>query len=93
MSACKYCSVTFDWSKLNNRWVPLMPIGTEGNYPRTHVDDNGQLRTLHKVVCQETVPPVRITPLAQAVRLCDLPVKKKRSKKQSATSTSKGKAK
>jgi hypothetical protein len=81
MPTCKHCEVSFDWSKMNDRWVPLMPIGTEGDHPRTHVDDNGQLRTLHNVVCEEPTRTVHITPLAQAVRVCDLPIKKRRLKK------------
>lgn len=79
MALCKHCGKPFDWSKLNDRWVPLMPSGTEGELPRTHIDNAGVLRTLHNVVCENN-DYVTITPLQTPIRVLDLPVKKRKNK-------------
>lgn len=79
MALCKHCGKAFDWSKLNDRWMPLMPIGSEGELPRTHIDNGGVLRTLHNVVCENN-DYVTITPLHTPIRVIDLPIKKRKNK-------------
>lgn len=81
MTICKHCEKDMEWARLEERWIPLIPIGQENEHARTHVDNSGHLRTLHKVVCVEHHSMVQISLLAEPVRLCDMPVKKRRKKK------------
>ena len=55
MAICKNCGSQFTWGSLDDRWVPLIPSGEEGNLPRTHVDADGVLHytMLYVLVTQQ----------------------------------------
>ena len=67
MAICKNCGSQFTWGSLDDRWVPLILSGEEGNLPRTHVDADGVLRSLHHVVCTGHSAATKITKLATPV--------------------------
>lgn len=48
MALCKGCGAIFQWGFCDGRWVPLEPIATHANLPRTYVDENGELRADHR---------------------------------------------
>jgi hypothetical protein len=67
MAVCKYCKQAMDWGQLQNGgWVGLVPVGQEGDNPRTHQDDDGVLRTEHRLICTSFGgPTVQVTRLAR----------------------------
>lgn len=50
MSNCRTCGGGIDWGfdEETKKFVPLEPIATQGDLPRTHVDINGELRADHR---------------------------------------------
>lgn len=51
MATCKSCGEKIEWGNDGTRFIPLVPIGEEGNHARTHVDGNGEFRVKHNSVC------------------------------------------
>lgn len=65
MAVCKYCNLPFQWSRVEDRWVPLVPIGQDDNLERGFQDEDGNLRAAHRLVCSD--------PGGAAVRAVRLP--------------------
>lgn len=63
MAICKFCGQPFVWGRNGDRWIPLVPIGEEGDLDRKFQDADGNLRAQHRDVC-EYVPAVDVTKLA-----------------------------
>ncbi len=75
MAICKFCNVTFAWGRddANEKWVPLIPVGDEGEFDRTFQDEGGNLRAHHHLVCvNRGGPTVRVTKLARSVKASDI---------------------
>lgn len=73
MPLCKYCQAPFTWGKTGDGWVPLIPIGEEGDVPRTYQDENGELRANHRAICVVPGgPAVTVVKLAKAVHPDDI---------------------
>ena len=66
MATCKTCGEPIDWAQHEGKWVPLVPIGSEGNHPRTHIDSDCVLRVKHSAICDHK-KVVTITPLKTPV--------------------------
>lgn len=49
-SNCRTCGGGIEWGfdEETKKYVPLEPIETQGDLPRTHVDINGELRADHR---------------------------------------------
>lgn len=68
MALCKFCGKVFAWGLNGERWVPLVPVGEEGELPRTFQDSDGVLRSNHRDVCvNRGGPTVRVALLAKAI--------------------------
>ena len=68
MPFCKYCGVKFAWGRSETKWVPLVPLGEEGDLDRTFQDENGQLRASHNAICQFAGgATVRVSELAKPI--------------------------
>lgn len=81
MPICKFCNVAFSWGlKDDGKWVPLVPVGEEGDQPRSYQDENGVLRVEHATICRNRGgPSVRVARLARAIPASDVfPVKDNR---------------
>lgn len=50
MSNCRTCGGGIDWGydEETKKFVPLEPLVTQDDLPRTHVDINGELRADHR---------------------------------------------
>ncbi len=70
MAMCKFCAKPFAWGqKDGGGFVPLIPVGEEGEFDRSFQDENGLLRAPHALVCiHRGGPTVRVTKLARAVK-------------------------
>lgn len=51
MAICKYCNLPMQWGRVEERWVPLVPIGDDHGLERAYQDEDGNLRAAHKLVC------------------------------------------
>ena len=51
MAICKYCNIPFQWGRVEERWVPLVPVGDEEGLERGYQDEDGNLRAAHRLVC------------------------------------------
>jgi hypothetical protein len=68
MPVCKFCQKPFAWGMSDGKWLPLLPVGEEGDFDRTYQDENGLLRVEHRVICQnQGGPSVRVVKLAKSV--------------------------
>lgn len=68
MPFCKFCGEKFSWGRAEDRWVPLVPVGEEGDLLRTHQDADGQLRSEHRLICQMAGgPTVSVVKLAKPI--------------------------
>lgn len=65
MAICKYCNVPFQWGRVDDRWVPLVPIGEDAGLERGYQDEDGALRAAHRLICT--------SPGGAAVRAVRLP--------------------
>lgn len=74
MGMCKFCGVAMSWGQeRDGKWIPLIPLGEEGDLPRTYQDENGKLRAGHRAVCTiRGGPPVLVTRLAKPVAASDM---------------------
>lgn len=69
MPMCKFCGKPFAWGNSDGSWVPLIPVGEEGEVPRTFQDEHGILRADHRALCQHRGgATVRISKLAVPVK-------------------------
>jgi hypothetical protein len=82
MALCKYCGKTFAWGKLVDRWIPLIPVGEEGDLPRTYQDEKGDFRTAHSEVCVERIPTVELVKLAAPLEAASILPRLRPSPKQ-----------
>lgn len=71
MAICKFCAKPMQWGRADDRWVPLQPIGDEGDQPRTHMDENGVLRAAHRPFCNYA-SAVRVVQLSMPVQAADI---------------------
>lgn len=73
MPVCKFCQKPFSWGLADGKWVPLVPVGEEGELDRAYQDENGVLRAEHRAVClRQGGPTVRVARLAKAVPAKDV---------------------
>lgn len=72
MALCKFCGVPFQWGSSDGKWVPLVPLGDEGDLPRTYQDENGKLRSEHRSICVGFGPAVRVARLARPIEAGDV---------------------
>lgn len=74
MAICKFCGVAFAWGqKDDGKYVPLVPLGEEGDLVRNYQDENGVLRAEHALVCKHKGgPTVRVSRLARSVKGSDV---------------------
>lgn len=63
MPLCKFCGKPFAWGNDSGKWVPLVPVGEEGDLDRSFQDENGHLRAMHRGMCNY-VPAVQVVKLA-----------------------------
>lgn len=66
MASCKHCGVLFNWGRADDKWVPLVPVGEEGELDRDFSDENGVLRSSHRQVCNY-IPSVNVIKLSKPV--------------------------
>ena len=66
MAICKFCGAPFQWGRSPDKWVPLVPLGEEGDLPRTFQDAEGNLRAEHRPVCTHA-PAVDVVKLSMPV--------------------------
>lgn len=84
MAICRYCGIPFAWGNSGDKWLPLVPLGEEGDLDRDYQDENGALRSSHRQVCTQVGgPSVRVSKLARSVKADEIigPPKPKKSKK------------
>lgn len=67
MAVCKFCGDRFDWGRLNDKWVPLVPIDLHDGMMLTMADSNGNPRADHNKVCAGRGKTVTVTMLSQPV--------------------------
>lgn len=69
MAMCKFCGQPFSWGlQEDGKWIPLIPIGEEGELDRWFQDHNGVLRADHREICSNRGgPSVRIARLAKPI--------------------------
>jgi hypothetical protein len=73
MAVCKHCGVVFDWGRIDDGWVPLVPVAEHDGLDRTHQDENGVLRAAHYLVCTRTGgPTVKVTKLKTPIKGSDI---------------------
>jgi hypothetical protein len=48
MAFCRHCGLEIDWGFDGVRWIPLEPVATHDDLPRTFLDENGVLRADHR---------------------------------------------
>jgi len=74
MAICKFCNALMSWGQApDGRFIPLIPLGDEGEADRDYQDGDGILRSTHRLVCTNKAGPlVQITKLARNVRAKDV---------------------
>jgi len=74
MAICKFCNVLFSWGQTTDgRFVPLIPVGDEGEVDRDYQDSDGVLRSTHRQVCtNKSGPLVRVYKLERNVKAKDV---------------------
>jgi len=51
MALCKYCGEPFQWGRVEDRWIPLVPTDRHDGLDRAFQDEDGVLRADHRLVC------------------------------------------
>ena len=66
---CKHCGAEIDWGfdGAHNRWVPLEPVATQDDLPRTFLDENGVLRADHRDRHKRGASGVNVTRLDKKI--------------------------
>lgn len=73
MALCKFCGKVFQWGRMEDGWVPLVPIAEHEGLDRTHQDENGVLRADHRLLCTSRGgPAVTVVKLARKVSADDV---------------------
>ena len=69
MPMCKFCGKAFAWGNSDGKWVPLVPVGEEGDLDRAYQDESGLLRAAHNLIClNRGGVTVRVSKLARPVK-------------------------
>lgn len=72
MPICKFCAMPMQWGRSDEKWVPLVPLGEEGDLDRTHQDSDGNLRAEHRLICIGWTPAVSVVKLAKPIPASDI---------------------
>jgi hypothetical protein len=69
MAFCRHCGKEVDWGfdPVHNRWVPLEPVATHDDLPRTFLDENGVLRADHRDRDKQNSSGVNVTRLDKKI--------------------------
>src|ERR1700747_3064948 len=85
MALCKSCGLDIDWGydERSNRFIPLEPVATDDDLPKTFRDVYGKLRADHRDRHQKK-PTVKVTRLDVPVAAKTTPIKKAAPRKAPA---------
>jgi hypothetical protein len=74
MATCKNCGGPMDWSwdETTKRYVPLEPVGLDGDLDKTFVTPEGELRADHRDRCRGTT--ITVTRLSRRVPADPVPI-------------------
>lgn len=74
MAICKFCAALMTWGQTSEgSFIPLIPIGEEGEASRDYQDEAGLLRSTHRQVCTNRAGPlVRVSKLARSIEAKDI---------------------